>query len=98
MRYIGLIGMVIVVVLSGCSGPEKAVQGEKITYNVSGINCINCAVRLRESLMKLDGIKEVEVSIKTQQVAVFYEPSRLNKSLISKTTEEAGFKITNEGG
>ncbi len=98
MRYLAVIVVLFMLCLSGCSGPGRAQKSKHLTYRVSGLYCINCAARLRDHLMKLDGIEDVEVSIKAQKVTVYYEGARLNKSLIKKAIEEAGFRVIKEGG
>jgi len=93
MRTVKLLLIVFAILASACSAHQKQVAGKIVTYKITKINCISCAVRLRDSLMKLNGIIDIKVSIKRQQVIVVYKPSKVSEDQIRKAIEEAGFKI-----
>lgn len=48
-------------------------NADKALLAVSGMGCINCAARVRNGLVSLAGVHEVEVDLSTGFVEVYYD-------------------------
>lgn len=68
------------------------VQHAHLCLEVSGMSCQACANRVRNSLMKTDGVKNVEVNLNTGTVMVI--GINLDKDTMTKAVTQAGYTVT----
>ncbi|MGP1439866.1 MAG: heavy metal translocating P-type ATPase [Treponema sp.] len=61
-------------------------------FDVFGMSCAACSSAIEKTLLKLDGIKKVQVSLLTNSMKVSYEPSIISIEKIAKTVESVGYK------
>jgi copper chaperone CopZ len=60
---------------------ESALSTAVIAYlAVGGMGCPRCATRVRDGLLKLDGVLFVEVQLEDGIAAAAYEPNRVNSN------------------
>src|SRR5262249_6060370 len=62
---------------------EKAGQGRQeetsqIIFELEGMSCASCAMRIEKGLRKVSGVKEANVNFATEQAAVNYDPAETN--------------------
>ncbi len=69
---------------------------KKVEIKVSGMNCASCALNVKKSLNKLEGVEEAHVNIGTEKATVEYDFEKLNLPKLEKAVEEAGFSVVNE--
>jgi Cu+-exporting ATPase len=60
---------------------------------ILGMDCPACALTIEKKLRKLEGVKEAKVNYMTQNVAVTYDPNKINISRIEKAIEDLGYRI-----
>ena len=70
---------------------------KKQTYNISGMHCASCALRIEDNLKKLPGIKSASVNFATQKAAVEYDRANGDDAAVMKTVKETGYTATLAG-
>ena len=70
-----------------CCGNTNVV---KIT--VEGMTCPHCVKSIKEGLLKVDGVAEVEVDLDSKEVEIIVE-SPVSKTAISDVIEELGYEV-----
>ena len=85
LQFIGLLAAFLFL-----AGPAQA--GEKtVTLNVEGMTCASCPYMVKKSLSKIDGIKNVDVSLETKLAIITYDDTRTTIAMMTRATREAGF-------
>ena len=67
------------------------------SFDVFGMSCAACSSSIEKTLLKLEGIENVHVSLLTNSMKVFYEPSLVSIEKIIKTVESIGYKAVLKG-
>lgn len=62
-----------------------------VTLHVEGMKCPMCPASVKSSISKLQGIKDVKVSLKDAVATVSYEEGKVTVDQIIKAVEGAGF-------
>lgn len=62
---------------------------KKVVLNVNGMSCSHCESSIKNSLLSLEGINEVNVNINNKTVEVTYEGISLE--IIKDTIEDQGY-------
>lgn len=57
---------------------------------ISGMGCVNCANRIHNALITMDGVGQAHIDHRTGQGAVFYNPDRLSADKILARIAFAG--------
>ncbi len=76
------------------SGDKK----EKVTLNVPGMCSDHCAGIIRDSLNRLEGIKDVRANLSGYKVLVAFDPERTDPDRIRSTVEKAGYEVASVSG
>ncbi|XP_005093403.1 copper-transporting ATPase 1 isoform X2 [Aplysia californica] len=63
----------------------------KCHINISGMTCASCVATIEKNMMKLEGIKNVLVSLMAQRAEVTFDPAYILPSQIANKIEELGF-------
>lgn len=63
----------------------------KQKFNVTGMTCSACSASVEKSVNKLDGVKDVNVNLITNNMTVEYDETILNNNEIINTVEKAGY-------
>ena len=70
----------------------SAFAAEKtITLNVKGMTCASCPYMVKKSLTKVDGVKKVDVTLKTKLAVVTFDDAKTTVEAMTNATFEAGF-------
>lgn len=64
----------------------------KVALHVDGMTCASCAVTVRVTLERLDGVKAAVVSVKEKRASVAYDPSKVTPKQLIKAVNDAGYK------
>lgn len=80
----------------GAKKPETGVMAEQgpvetCTLNVSGMSCVRCINRIQDSLLKVEGIVDVQVALLTEKAEVRYNPEYLIPSQIATMIQQLGY-------
>lgn len=73
------------------SGDEKPVL-ERVIIATEGNNCEECVTQLREPLMKLNGIEDVNADPAAEQVVVTFDARKTQVAEIHEAIERSGYK------
>ncbi|NLK87517.1 MAG: heavy-metal-associated domain-containing protein [Clostridiaceae bacterium] len=63
------------------------------TYTVPSITCSTCSGRIKDGLAGMEGIKGVDVDLKTQSVKVSFDPELRSPGDISRKIAELGYEV-----
>ncbi len=70
---------------------EAALETAQAAYlAVSGMGCPNCAARVHNSLVQLDGVLLAEVQLEMQVAAVAYQPEKVKPEDLVAAVAQAG--------
>jgi len=64
-----------------------------INLKVSGMSCQHCVKSVTESVMELDGVEKVDVSLENGSVDVSYSNPSLEAAKIAETIEDQGYDV-----
>lgn len=64
----------------------------KKKYDIEGMTCASCQAHIQNSIKKLDGVKDVNVSLVSNSMQVEYDENKTNDAKIIATVERSGYK------
>jgi len=76
--------------LFGTSGTKK------LTFNLSGMDCANCALSLQKALDNVDGVKKATVSFGPRITNLFFDGEKETFERVEKKIKELGFELEGE--
>ncbi len=65
-----------------------------VTFNLEGMTCASCAMRIEKGLKKVPGVKDASVNFATEQATVTYDPSQTGIEQMVRSVEAVGYKAT----
>ena len=68
------------------------------SFDVFGMSCAACSSSIEKALSKLDGIENVHVSLLTNSMRLFYDPSLISIEKVIKIVESVGYKAVLKSG
>ena len=68
-------------------------KNKKITLNIGGMSCVNCAQSIEKALNGKEGVYSTTVNFATEKVTVEYNPEQLSLAGIKKTIQDVGYQI-----
>ena len=84
--------------LTGTLRTGAAAKLKRITYNVEGMTCSNCAVGIQATLSRREGVREIQVLYGENTAHVAFDPALITAEQLSKAFEELGYKVTPKAG
>ena len=63
---------------------------------IPGMDCAACAVNIQRALKKVEGVARAEVTFKTKEAVIEYDPARISAEKIIAVIDETGFKAEPE--
>jgi len=66
---------------------------KNVTLNVKGMSCGHCEKAVRNALMKLDGVNEVQVHLSTGKVDVQFDEQKVDLARMKETIEDQGYDV-----
>ena len=67
---------------------------QKSCFKVEGMTCAACTVTTKVAIKKLDGIKNIEVSLEDKSATVNYDDSKTKAVKIKENIDSIGYKAT----
>lgn len=64
-----------------------------VELTVEGMSCNHCVMAVKKALTGLEGIRQVEVNLRTKKVRVDYEEGAANLQGIKNAIEGQGYKV-----
>ncbi len=68
-----------------------SVNTKQAVLTVDGMTCGSCAVHVRESLKRVDGVQDARVTFDPPEAVVSYEPSKASAEALTHATAMAGY-------
>lgn len=66
-------------------------KSKTVTLNVSGMTCSSCVNTVEKALKKVDGVKEVKVSLNEKKATVVLANTKTTTASLMKAVSDAGF-------
>src|SRR6266699_375372 len=76
------------------SAPVEPETESHVTFNLEGMTCASCAMRIEKGLKKVPGVKDASVNFATEQATVTYDPSQTGIEQMVRSVEAVGYKAT----
>jgi len=70
---------------------EVQSETKQVTLDVRNMTCPSCLIPVKMSLKKLDGVKDVKVTMNPPQAVVTYDPTKATTADLTKATTNAGY-------
>lgn len=64
-------------------------------FNIGGMTCAACQANVEKCVRKLDGTKEAEVSLISNQLKITYDENLLDENKIANAINEIGYTVNN---
>lgn len=75
------------------TAPATAPEDGAISLPIEGMTCASCVRRVEKSLAKVDGVREANVNLATEQATVSYDPALANIDMLRAAVEKAGYAV-----
>ena len=62
-----------------------------VVLKVENMTCAACATNARQSLLKVEGVKDVTVTAEPPQAVVIYDPAKVSPDALTRATAAAGY-------
>ena len=70
---------------------------ETVSFDVEKMTCATCPIAVRKAMQRVDGVKEVEVSLKDNSAVVIFDASVTTAEEIGQASTDVGFPATVRG-
>ena len=92
MKYF-LVFLLVAFLFAGCQKQQPELQ--TATIKASSMVCGTCAKNIEKAVYHVDGVKEVNVDVKTKMVEVKFIPLQTNVETIEMAISDAGYDANN---
>ena len=65
-------------------------NAERILLSISGMGCPNCATRVRNGLLLLDGVHDAEVLLNMRMAEVYFDEKKVSAEMLIQAVAGAG--------
>jgi len=62
-------------------------------FKIDSMSCNQCAQIIKNNILKLQGVKKVDVNLSLQQAKVEYDKNKVSAYKIMNAIEDSGFNI-----
>src|SRR5216683_7529477 len=73
------------------STPVEPETESQVTFNLEGMTCASCAMRIEKGLKKVPGVKDASVNFATEQATVTYDPAQTGPEQLVQKVEAVGY-------
>jgi mercuric ion binding protein len=70
---------------------------EMVSFDVEKMTCATCPIAVRKAMQRVDGVKEVEVSLEDKSAVVTFDASVTTAEEIGQASTDVGFPATVRG-
>src|SRR5258708_18289377 len=71
---------------------EQGMETCRATFDLEGMTCASCAMRIEKGLKKVPGVVDAQVNFATEQVNVTYDPTHTGPEQMMQKVEAVGYK------
>lgn len=87
-----LSGITSLILATGLSLASQA--DETVTFDVEKMTCATCPIVVRKAMQRVDGVKNVEVSLENRSAVVSFDPRVTTVAEIGRASTDVGFPTT----
>lgn len=85
----------VLIILFLASGNSLAADAnETVTFDVDKMTCATCPIAVRKAMLRVDGVKEVDVSLEGKSAIVTFDPNLTTTAKIGRSSTDVGFPAT----
>ena len=66
---------------------------EKVQFKIGGISCSFCVETIRQALTRMEGVKEVHVSLAHEETLIEYDPAKVIPDALKETLVAVGYTV-----
>jgi copper chaperone CopZ len=85
----------IIIIFIGFSQIALA-ETKNACFNVEGMTCATCTVTTKAAVKKLNGIKDIQVSLDEKSAVIKYDDALTSSDEIKKKIDSVGYKATSK--
>ena len=85
-----IVAMFFSILMIGCNNAS-----EEMVINTPTIQCGMCQKIIEVGLVKVDGVSNPKVDLKTKKTILFHDPEKINKKSIEKIVSDLGYQANN---
>ena len=86
-----LIWTMITLLILAINWAAVADSHQTVTFDVEKMTCATCPIAVRKAMERVDGVKEVEVSLENKSAIVTFDPIVTTATEIGKASADVGF-------
>ena len=68
------------------------IEMEKIELKVKGMHCISCENKVKEAILKMNGVKDAKVEYSTEKATIDFDPIKTDSKNIMNTIKNVGYQ------
>ena len=65
-------------------------SADRILLSISGMGCQNCATRVRNGLLSLEGVHDAEIMLNMGMAEVYFDEKKISAEMLVQAVAEAG--------
>jgi len=65
-------------------------SADRVLLSISGMGCPNCATRVRNGLLSLDGVHDAEVMLNMRMAEVYFDQKKVSAETLIRAVAGAG--------
>jgi len=65
----------------------------KTTFNIPSMSCVSCSSKIKNGLMEMNGVENVSIDLKSQNVTVDYNSQDIEPEDILKCVKDMGYEV-----
>ncbi len=69
---------------------------QETNYQISGMTCAACAIRIEKGLNKLEGVEEANVNLALEKASIKFNPESVDHQVIQKKIKDLGYDVVTE--
>lgn len=69
---------------------------QETNYQISGMTCAACAIRIEKGLNKLEGVEEANVNLALEKASIKFNPESVDQQAIQKKIKDLGYDVVTE--
>ncbi len=73
---------------------NQATMDNEVVFNLEGMTCASCAMRIEKGLKKVPGVKDASVNLATEKATVTFDPSQTGVEQMVQKVDTVGYKAT----
>lgn len=74
--------------------PKKNALGREVTFKISGMHCVSCAMNIDGALEELPGVIKATTNYAKAETKVEFDAKQTNPDAIKKTIDKTGYSCS----